>query len=51
MLSAKNYDRAAYECLRTGLDFTKDDENVKSQPFMHWRDHFSIVNLIFYMDS
>ena len=27
-LSAKNYGRAVYECLRGGLDFTKDDENV-----------------------
>ncbi|MCD7464077.1 hypothetical protein HAX54_052026, partial [Datura stramonium] len=26
-LSAKNYGRAVYECLRGGLDFTKDDEN------------------------
>ncbi|KAM3343597.1 hypothetical protein P3S68_025686 [Capsicum galapagoense] len=32
--------QAVYECLRGGLDFTKDDENVNSQPFMHWRDHF-----------
>ncbi|PHT72509.1 Ribulose bisphosphate carboxylase large chain [Capsicum annuum] len=39
-LSAKNYGRAVYECLRGGLDFTKDDENVNSQPFMRWRDHF-----------
>ncbi|KAL3524591.1 hypothetical protein ACH5RR_012963 [Cinchona calisaya] len=39
-LSAKNYGRAIYECLRGGLDFTKDDENVNSQPFMHWRDCF-----------
>ncbi|CAN6465181.1 unnamed protein product [Victoria cruziana] len=37
-LSAKNYGRAVYECLRSGLDFTKDDENVNSQLFMHWRD-------------
>jgi ribulose-bisphosphate carboxylase large chain len=29
-LSAKNYGRAVYECLRSGLDFTKDDENVNS---------------------
>ncbi|XP_077214233.1 putative mitochondrial protein AtMg00280 [Tasmannia lanceolata] len=29
---------SGYECLRGGLDFTKDDENVNSQPFMHWRD-------------
>ncbi|KAF4360014.1 hypothetical protein F8388_004521 [Cannabis sativa] len=39
-LSAKNYGRAVYECLRSGLDFTKDDENVNSQPFMRWRDRF-----------
>ncbi|KAI3894651.1 hypothetical protein MKW92_003101 [Papaver armeniacum] len=37
---AKNYGRAVYECLRGGLDFTKDDENVNSQPFMRWRDRF-----------
>ncbi|KAL2930232.1 Ribulose bisphosphate carboxylase large chain [Bienertia sinuspersici] len=29
-----------YECLRGGLDFTKYDENVNSQPFMRWRDRF-----------
>ena len=39
-LSAKNYGRAVYECLRGGLDMTKDDENVNSQPFMRWRDRF-----------
>jgi ribulose-bisphosphate carboxylase large chain len=39
-LSAKNYGRAVYEALRGGLDFTKDDENVNSQPFMRWRDRF-----------
>ncbi|CAN6445168.1 unnamed protein product [Victoria cruziana] len=39
-LSAKNYGRAVYECLRSGLDFTKDDENMNSQLFMHWRDGF-----------
>ncbi|KAL3524594.1 hypothetical protein ACH5RR_012966 [Cinchona calisaya] len=32
--------RAVYDCLRGGLDFTKDDENVNSQPFMRWRDRF-----------
>jgi ribulose-bisphosphate carboxylase large chain len=42
-LSAKNYGRAVYECLRGGLDFTKDDENVNSQPFMRWRDRFGYV--------
>ncbi|KAL5539263.1 hypothetical protein UlMin_044392 [Ulmus minor] len=39
-LLAKNYSRSVYECPRSGLDFTKDDENVNSQPFMRWRDHF-----------
>jgi ribulose-bisphosphate carboxylase large chain len=42
-LSAKNYGRACYECLRGGLDFTKDDENVNSQPFIRWRDRFIFV--------
>ncbi|KAG6539820.1 hypothetical protein Mapa_018866 [Marchantia paleacea] len=42
-LSAKNYGRTVYECLRGGLDFTKDDENVNSQPFMRWRDRFLFV--------
>ncbi|MDA3022256.1 MAG: form I ribulose bisphosphate carboxylase large subunit [Actinomycetota bacterium] len=42
-LSAKNYGRAVYECLRGGLDFTKDDENINSQPFMRWRDRFDFV--------
>ena len=42
-MSAKNYGRAVYECLRGGLDFTKDDENINSQPFMRWRDRFSFV--------
>lgn len=42
-LSAKNYGRAVYECLRGGLDFTKDDENVNSQPFMRWRHRFDFV--------
>ncbi|XLT86902.1 hypothetical protein HN873_008655, partial [Arachis hypogaea] len=35
-----NYGRAVYECLRGGLDFTKDDENVNSQPFIRWKDRF-----------
>lgn len=29
-----------YEALKGGLDFTKDDENINSQPFMHWRDRY-----------
>ncbi len=39
----KNYGRAPYECLRDGLDFTKDDENANSQPFMRWRDQPSML--------
>src|SRR5512142_583208 len=42
-LSGKNYGRVVYEALKGGLDFTKDDENINSQPFMHWRDRFSWV--------
>jgi len=42
-LSAKNYGRAVYECLRGGLDLTKDDENINSQPFMRWRARFDFV--------
>jgi ribulose-bisphosphate carboxylase large chain len=32
-----------YEALKGGLDFVKDDENINSQPFMHWRDRFLYV--------
>ena len=39
-LSGRNYGRVVYEGLKGGLDFTKDDENINSQPFMHWRDRF-----------
>ncbi|BDE06283.1 ribulose-1,5-bisphosphate carboxylase/oxygenase large subunit [Vulcanimicrobium alpinum] len=39
-LSARNYGRVVYEALKGGLDFTKDDENINSQPFMKWRDRF-----------
>ncbi|CAN5118984.1 hypothetical protein BH20ACT5_BH20ACT5_14550 [soil metagenome] len=39
-LSARNYGRVVFEALRGGLDFTKDDENINSQPFMRWRDRF-----------
>jgi ribulose-bisphosphate carboxylase large chain len=45
-LSAKNYGRVVYEALRGGLDFTKDDENINSQPFMRWRDRY-----LFAMDA
>ena len=39
-LSGRNYGRVVYEALSGGLDFAKDDENINSQPFMHWRDRF-----------
>jgi ribulose-bisphosphate carboxylase large chain len=39
-LSGKNYGRVVYEALKGGLDFVKDDENINSQAFMHWRDRF-----------
>lgn len=42
-LSSRNYGRIVYEALRGGLDFTKDDENINSQPFMRWRDRFLFV--------
>ena len=32
-----------YEGLKCGLDFMKDNENINSQPFMHWRDRFRYV--------
>src|SRR5450631_1467747 len=42
-LSGRNYGRVIYEGLKGGLDFMKDDENINSQPFMHWRDRFLCV--------
>ena len=39
-LSGRNYGCVVYEGLKGGLDFTKDDENINSQPFMHWRDRY-----------
>jgi ribulose-bisphosphate carboxylase large chain len=39
-LSGRNYGRVVYEATKGGLDFTKDDENINSQPFMHWRERF-----------
>jgi ribulose-bisphosphate carboxylase large chain len=42
-LSGKNYGRVVYEGLKGGLDFMKDDENINSQPFMHYRDRFLYV--------
>ncbi len=43
-LSGRNYGRVIYEGLKGGLDFMKDDENINSQPFMHWRDRFLYVH-------
>ncbi len=42
-LSGRNYGRVVYEGLKGGLDFMKDDENINSQAFMHWRDRFLYV--------
>lgn len=42
-LSPKNFARVVYECLVGGLDTTKDDENLNSQPFNRWRDRFELV--------
>lgn len=42
-LSAKDYSTISYECLVGGLDTTKDDENMNSQPFNRWRDRFLYV--------
>jgi len=42
-LSGRNYGRVVYEGLKGGLDFMKDDENINSQPFMHWRDRYLYV--------
>jgi len=42
-LGARNYGRVIYEALRGGLDFTKDDENINSQPFSRWRDRFTFA--------
>src|SRR3569832_1091608 len=48
-LSTKNYGRAVYEWLRGGLDFTKDDENINSQPFMRWQNRFEFVVVFFFL--
>jgi len=42
-LSAKAYATIVYESLLGGLDTTKDDENVNSQPFNRWRDRLFFV--------
>lgn len=39
-LPPKAYATIIYECLAGGLDTTKDDENMNSQPFSRWRDRF-----------
>ena len=45
-LSARNYGRVVYEALRGGLDFVKVLVNIKSQPFMRWRE-----GLLFCMEA
>lgn len=42
-LSPAGYARVVYDCLKGGLDTTKDDENMNSQPFSRWRDRFLFV--------
>ncbi|MFZ1770233.1 MAG: RuBisCO large subunit C-terminal-like domain-containing protein, partial [Caldilinea sp.] len=39
-LPPRAYATIIYECLVGGLDTTKDDENMNSQPFSRWRDRF-----------
>ena len=39
-LSGLNYGCGVYEARKGRLEFVKDDENINSQPFMHWRDRF-----------
>ena len=36
--SGRNDGRVVHEALKGGLDFVKDDENINSQPFMHWHE-------------
>jgi ribulose-bisphosphate carboxylase large chain len=42
-LTPRDYGRVVYECLAGGLDTTKDDATMHSQPFNRWRDRFSFV--------
>ncbi|RPI23753.1 MAG: ribulose-bisphosphate carboxylase large subunit, partial [Chloroflexota bacterium] len=42
-LSAKAYATIVYESMVGGLDTTKDDENINSQPFNRWRDRLLFV--------
>ncbi len=39
-LTARDYATVIYECLVGGMDMSKDDENLNSQPFNRWRDRF-----------
>jgi ribulose-bisphosphate carboxylase large chain len=39
-LSGRKHGRMVFECLRGGVDFMKDDENINLRPFVHWRDRF-----------
>jgi ribulose-bisphosphate carboxylase large chain len=42
-LSARAYATIVYESLVGGLDTTKDDENINSQPFNRWRDRLLFI--------
>lgn len=42
-LQARDFAKVVYECLIGGLDTTKDDENLNSQPFNRWRDRYLYV--------
>src|SRR3569832_2426996 len=42
-LSVLFFGCAVFECLRGGLGFTKDDENINSQPFLRWQNRFEFV--------
>ncbi len=42
-LQPKDFAKVVYECLVGGLDTTKDDENLNSQPFNRWRDRYLYV--------
>ncbi|MDR7393622.1 MAG: form I ribulose bisphosphate carboxylase large subunit [Armatimonadota bacterium] len=42
-LGPREFANVVYECLVGGLDTTKDDENLNSQPFCRWRDRYRYV--------
>jgi len=42
-MSPKDFAKVVYECLTGGLDTTKDDENLNSQPFCRWKERYDRV--------